>query len=112
MVTGCDPIKGVDTLKGKIAHTHAKDGLMLRQTDPKIIYDFFAEGGITDLRMEDYFRELPLGQGNVNIPLWISALKKTGYNGCITIEREVGANPAADIEMAIKYLREIIGGLK
>jgi len=107
MVTGCDPVKGVETLKGKIAHTHAKDGVMLKQTDPKVIYDFFADGGITDLRMEDYFKELPLGKGGVDIPKWIGALKKSGYSGFITIEREVGENPAADIKTAVKYLRSL-----
>lgn len=109
MVTGCDPIKGVKTLKGKIAHTHAKDGVMLKKTDPKVIYDFFADGGITDLRMEDYFKELPLGKGDVDIKEWIDALKKIGYNGYITVEREVGENPVADIEMAVRYLRTLEG---
>lgn len=108
MVTGSDPIGGVYTLKGKIAHVHAKDGIMLNQTDPKIIYDFFAEGGITDLRLEDYFKELPLGKGNVDIPAWLSALDETGYSGFVTVEREVGENPVADIKNAVEYLKTLI----
>ncbi len=111
MVTGVDPIQGVHTLKGKIAHTHAKDGIMLKQTDPKVIYDFFAEGGIGDLRMEEYFRELPLGFGNVNLTAWVKALADIGYNGYITVEREAGPDPVGDIRLAVSTLREIFKSL-
>lgn len=108
MVTGVDPIKGVHTLGDKIVHTHAKDGIMLKQTDPAVIYGYFADGGIEDMRMEDYFKELPLGKGNVDVPAWIAALSAIDYNGYVTIEREVGANPVGDISMAVSYLREIM----
>jgi L-ribulose-5-phosphate 3-epimerase len=107
MVTGSDPIAGVHTLTGKIVHTHAKDGIMKQQTDPAIIYNFFAEGGIHDLRMEDYFAELPLGQGHVDLPAWVKALEQIGYTGFLTIEREVGADPVSDIEMAVSYLKQL-----
>ena len=111
MVTGVDPVKGVHTLSGKIAHTHAKDGVMLKKTDPKVIYDFFAEGGIGDLRMEDYFRELPLGSGDVDIPAWIKALSDVGYAGYITVEREAGPDPVGDIRLAVTTLRNIFASL-
>ena len=35
-------------------------------------------------------------------------LQEIGYKGFLTIERECGANPAADIETAANYLRKII----
>ena len=35
----------------------------------------------------------------------MAALKKIGYNGFLTIEREVGDNPKADIAMAIDFLK-------
>ena len=57
MVTGCDPVAAVYTLKDFIVHTHAKDGVMLKKTDPQVIYDFFAEGGIGDLRLDEYFKD-------------------------------------------------------
>lgn len=41
-------------------HTHAKDGVMLQQADTHKVYNFFAEGGIGDLRLDEYFKELPL----------------------------------------------------
>lgn len=112
MVTGADPVAGVHTLAGKIAHTHAKDGIMLKKTEPKVIYDFFAEGGIGDLRMEDYFRELPLGSGSVDLAAWVKALSDTGYRGFITVEREVGDDPVGDIRLAVEFLRNIFASMQ
>lgn len=108
MVTGDDPVNAVFTLKDYIVHTHAKDGVMLRRTDPEIIYNFFAEGGIGDLRLDEYFRELPLGEGNVDFDRYLNALQEIGYHGFLTIEREAGANPQADIAAAVAFLKSKI----
>lgn len=105
MVTGDDPVKAVYTLNEYIVHTHAKDGVMLKKTDPKIIYDFFAEGGIGDLRLDEYFRETPLGSGTVDFNRYLQALTEIGYTGYLTIEREVGENPVSDIESAVTFLK-------
>ena len=72
--------------------------------DPRVIYDFFAEGGIGDLRLDDYFKEVPLGQGGVDFDGYMKALEDIGYTGFLTIEREVGENPAADIALAVEFL--------
>lgn len=109
MVTGDDPVAAVHTLAPFIVHTHAKDGVMLKKTDPQVIYDFFAEGGIGDLRLEEYFLETPLGQGNVDFDSYLQALREIGYTGYLTIEREVGTDPAADILAAVEYLRIKMG---
>ncbi len=106
MVTGDDPVRAVHTLKDYIVHTHAKDGVMIQQTDPQVIYDFFAEGGIGDLRLGDYFLETPLGQGKVDFTGYLAALREIGFHGFLTIEREVGENPAADIELAVRFLKQ------
>ncbi|MDI3310812.1 MAG: sugar phosphate isomerase/epimerase family protein [Thermoanaerobacterium sp.] len=108
MVTGDDPIKGVYTLKDYIVHTHAKDGIMKKQTNPERIYNFFAEGGIDDIKLEDYFREVPLGEGKVDFKNYIKALKDIGYDGFLTIEREVGENPEEDIKRAVEFLMGIL----
>jgi len=105
MVTDDDPVQGVYTLRDYIVHTHAKDGIMLKKTDPKVIYDFFAEGGIGDLRLSDYFLETPLGEGKVDFDRYLQALMDIGYGGYLTIEREVGANPMEDISHAIRFLK-------
>ncbi|NMA83376.1 MAG: sugar phosphate isomerase/epimerase [Epulopiscium sp.] len=108
MVTGDDPIQGVYTLKDYIVHTHAKDGVMLKPSDPKKVYRFFAEGGIEDLRLEDYFMETPLGEGKVDFDLWIKALNDIGYDGFLTIEREVGDQPEKDIKEAVRFLKKYV----
>lgn len=107
MVTGDDPVEGVETLKDFIVHTHAKDGIMLKKTDPEIIYDFFAKGGIGDMNLKEYFLETPLGQGKVDFPTYLMALRKIGYKGFLTIEREVGESPEEDILTALHYLQKI-----
>lgn len=109
MVTGDDPIKGVYTLKDYIVHTHAKDGIMRKKGDPEAIYGFFADGGIGDLRLEDFFLETPLGKGALQFDNYLRALEEIGYAGYLTIEREVGADPEADIREAVLFLREHIG---
>ena len=108
MVTGDDPVRAVDTLAPYIVHTHAKDGKMRKPSDPQVIYDSFAVGGIEGLFIDDYFVEMPLGQGNVDFPNYLAALQKIGYHGFLTIEREVGANPAADILLAMNFLKSLV----
>ena len=60
------------------------------------------------MRIWEYFTEVPLGEGKVNFPKYIAALKDIGYNGFLTIEREVGADPAKDIGMAVNFLKGLI----
>jgi sugar phosphate isomerase/epimerase len=106
MVTGVDPVKAVEILGKHIVHTHVKDGIMKKQTEPSRIYNFFAEGGIEDLRMSDYFLETPVGEGGVDFDAYLKALKKVGYDGFFTIEREAGSDPAKDIGMAADFIRK------
>jgi L-ribulose-5-phosphate 3-epimerase len=111
MVTGDNPVDGTITLKDYIVHTHAKDGIMLKQTDPEIIYNYFAEGGIEDINLKDYFLETPLGKGNVDFINYLKALTVINYKGFLTIEREVGPTPEEDIKLAVNFLKELIVNL-
>lgn len=111
MVTGDDPVAAVYKLKDYIVHTHAKDGIMLKKVDPEIVYNFFADGGTGDIREEELYREVPLGEGQVNFDEYLKALNSIGYNGFLTIEREVGANPEKDIRMAVEFLKNKISSL-
>ena len=108
MVTGQDPVEAVQVLGKYIVHTHAKDGVMLKQTDPEIIYDCFAKGGIEALNVADYFLETPLGDGDVDYAKYINALRGIGYDGYLTIERETVENPISDIQKSLNTLRNII----
>jgi len=52
--------------------------------------------------------ELPLGEGDVDFPAWLAALHEIGYQGFLTIEREVGEDPETDIRKAVEYLKKLI----
>ncbi len=104
MVTGDNPVDAVYTLKDYIVHTHAKDGKRLFYRDPEVVY-----GLRKDVIVEDEsFIELPLGKGEVPFADYLKALEDIGYRGFLTIEREVGENPSADITLARDFLREQI----
>lgn len=100
MVTGDDPVKAVHNLKKYIVHTHAKDGKQLFYKDPEIIYGMKPDVIVTG----DSFIEVPLGEGSVPFKEYLEALCDIGYNGFLTIEREVGDNPEKDIRTAVKFL--------
>lgn len=110
MVTGDDPVQAVYTLRDYIVHTHAKDGVKLLDGDPLVIYGEAADTTIEDsIREAKYFEELPLGEGNVDFPAYLKALNDIGYKGFLTIEREAGEDPVADILKAADFLRGLIG---
>jgi sugar phosphate isomerase/epimerase len=106
MVTGVDPAAAAEILGKHIVHTHVKDGIMKKQTDPAIIYGCFADGGIEDIRISDYFIETPVGEGAVDFDRYLGALKKTGYDGYFTIEREAGENREQDIAGALRFITD------
>ncbi len=57
---------------------------------------------------ETWGTEMPLGEGEVNIPEFISTLKDIGYRGPLTIEREVpGEQQKTDIRNAVELLRKL-----
>lgn len=105
MVTRDDPVQAVYTLKDYIVHTHAKDGINLCPCDPFEIYSEVDHGAWDQ---EPAFEEVPLGQGSVDFPAYLKALDEIGYRGYLTIEREVGDNPATDIKLAADFLKQII----
>ena len=73
---------GIGCLAPYIVHTHAKDGKR-------------GNG------------EVPLGGGDVDFPKYVAALRKHGFDGFYTIEREVGEDPEADIREAVDFLKSL-----
>ena len=61
-----------------------------------------------DLEGIKFFREVPLGTGSVDFAAYLKALEDIGYRGFLTIEREAGDDPAADILMAQNHLLDMI----
>ena len=98
-----DAVQAVYTLKDYIVHTHAKDGICLSSNRVVLNSEqaIQAQQGVA-------FIEVPLGQGGVDWPNYLKALDEIGYKGFLTIEREVGDDPAADIALAAHFLRDQI----
>jgi sugar phosphate isomerase/epimerase len=83
-----DPIEAVQVLGKYIRSVHLKDAIR-----PKI--------------KGQWGEEVPLGKGQVNIPVFLKKLKEIGFSGPMSIEREVGTQLERfhDILHAVEYLR-------
>lgn len=104
MVTGDDPVQAVYTLKDYIVHTHAKDGRRLAVRDPEVLYGMVE----SEMLADPSYIELPLGEGDVDFPNYLKALHEIGFQGFLTIEREVGDDPEGDIGAAVRFLQNLI----
>jgi L-ribulose-5-phosphate 3-epimerase len=86
-----NPVDAVEVLGPYIQGIHAKDGLY--PTNPR-----------------ELGREVPIGQGKVNFPVFIKRLKEVGYRGPLTIEREIsGPKQTEDVRAAKIYLEKLVG---
>ncbi len=108
MVQNEDPVEAVHILGKYIVHTHAKDGLHLSDFDPLTVYGTPGTTPVDPARWGELFREVPLGEGAVSWDDYLAALTQEGFSGFLTIEREVGDNPEADIRLAASFLRNKI----
>ncbi len=84
-----NPVDALDVFGQYVRGVHAKDGLY--PTDGKHLG-----------------KEVPLGEGKVNFPALIPKLKSCGFQGALTIEREIsGPQQTADIQTGIKLLEPL-----
>ncbi len=70
------------------------------------------DGTWSDKPGETWGAEVPLGQGDVNIRDYLTTLKEIGYNGPLTIEREIPQDPQRqreEIGQAIDLLKQLRG---
>jgi sugar phosphate isomerase/epimerase len=85
-----NPVDALDVFGEFVLDVHAKDGLY--PTDGKKLG-----------------REVKVGEGKVNFPALINGLKKIGYDGVLTIEREIsGEQQGIDILDTKKYLENLL----
>lgn len=85
-----NPVDALMIIGKYVRDVHAKDGCY--PTDGRALGD-----------------EKPLGQGMVNFPALVKRLKEIGYDGTLTIEREIsGDQQIADIKMAKEMLENLI----
>jgi L-ribulose-5-phosphate 3-epimerase len=80
------PVEGAAVLGPYVVHTHAKDALV---------------------REDGKYQEVPLGEGWVDWPRYLSNLEEAGYTGYFAIEREVGDDPVGDVRRAVDFLRSL-----
>ncbi len=86
-----NPVDALDVFGQYVMGVHGKDGLY--PTDGRHLG-----------------QEVPLGQGKVNFPRLIAGLKACGYDGAITIEREIsGDQQRQDILAAKELLESLVG---
>jgi len=115
MVLNEDPVASARLLAPWIVHTHAKDGVHLVDWPGgrEMVYRSFSDGTFGKLTEEhgEPFREVALGEGQVPWPEYLQALRDGGFRGYLTIEREVGDQPAADIEKAVRFLQDAMARL-
>jgi len=107
-----DPVYAVQQLAPYIVHTHAKDALNLYVGSAAKFYEMpNPDGSRRNISARAAgFQEVPLGTGMVPWDAYLAELKKTGFDGYLTIERECGDNPSADIQLAKDFLLKRIGG--
>ncbi|WP_250846765.1 sugar phosphate isomerase/epimerase family protein [Aquisphaera insulae] len=86
-----DPIRAVEILGPDIRSVHVKDAI--RPKSPGA-----------------WGEEVPLGRGEVNIPEFLRALKRVGFQGPLIIEREVGdqAGRLRDVKEGLGFLRDCL----
>ena len=85
-----NPSDALDLLVPYVRGVHAKDAVYPTGTNPK-------------------GHETPIGQGRVDFPYIIRVLRENGYDGDLTIEREIsGEEQLRDIVKAAEYLRALI----
>ena len=88
-----NPVDALDVLGGYVRGVHAKDGL-------------YPTNG------RELGHEVKVGDGKVNFPKLLARLHELGYDGSLTIEREIsGPQQIADIQATKKYLEELIAAL-
>ncbi|HEX6985556.1 MAG TPA: sugar phosphate isomerase/epimerase family protein [Planctomycetaceae bacterium] len=66
------------------------------------------------VRGKEWGKEVPLGEGDVGMATYLQTLKEIGYDGPLTIEREIPQDPArqkADIGHAVELLNRLKGQL-
>lgn len=85
-----NPVDALDVIGKYVRGIHAKDG-------------FYPTNGM------ELGREVKVGEGKVNFPVFVAKLKEVGYDGSLTIEREIsGEQQRLDIIETKAYLETLI----
>ena len=87
LVNGFDPVENLGPLKGRIAHTSARDA---RRVNPS--------------RLE----EAPIGHGDIDWAQYLGTLAALEYHGYVVIAREGGESRTSEVAAAVNFLRRFV----
>jgi sugar phosphate isomerase/epimerase len=87
ILNGHSPREAIAALAPYVLHLHATDATR----------DLAAGRGM----------EVPLGQGNAELPEILAALEEQQYRGYITVSRHQTTSPRTDLQQAIQFLRNL-----
>lgn len=87
ILQGHDPREAISALGAHVVHFHATDATR----EPAL-----GRG-----------MEVPLGQGNAEIPELLAVLEEHQYRGYLTVARHDSASPLADVKQALTFLRNL-----
>ena len=82
------------------------------EEEPKFVRNVHAKDGFYPTNGHELGEEVRIGTGKVDFPAFFKKLHSLGYDGAVTIEREIeGAQQDADILAARDYLKQIFAAL-
>ncbi|MEL6899255.1 MAG: sugar phosphate isomerase/epimerase family protein, partial [Planctomycetota bacterium] len=87
----------------------------LRKIGPHVRSVHCKDGTWSDQPGVTWGAEVPLGEGDVDIPAYLNVLNEIGYDGPLTIEREIPQEPAKQIKQigaAVNLLEQLGGSLQ
>lgn len=110
-----NPVEGIYELKDSIVHFHLKDAEIISKNDAVEKYHQEIDNRVDELPFkrwltaasstDKYYRETPIGEGDVDFTALMKALKDVNYHGPFIIEREgSGKNKEHDIKQAEKHV--------
>lgn len=86
MIAGRDPLAPIEALADRISLSHLRDAIVGSPGQPG--------------------RETALGQGQLNLPVYLQHLKDAGYHGPQMLRRAHGSQPVEDLTRARAYFQE------
>lgn len=93
-----DPVDFLSLVKGRVLHCHAKDWELLPPD---------AENCLTSRAGRKYIGTV-VGQGVIDYPAVIAALKAMDYQGFVSFEYEGRGDPIRALREGMRYLRELL----
>ncbi len=94
-----DPVDFLNTVKARLAHAHAKDWQLLPAD---------AQKGLTSRSGKKYIGTV-VGQGVLDYPRIIAALKALNYDGYLSFEYEGESDPVQAAREGMDFLQKMIG---